>query len=122
MLQITASHSAACALFSWVSEPGDAPVLPQPTHSNKHALDGLLPWVALADGLSSLSPLAPDEIIRPTGKLAEQLEHIPPGSGVKSPGKVETTRPGGHWGYKQGAFVTDPSLPARTVTASAQQD
>jgi DNA (cytosine-5)-methyltransferase 1 len=31
-------------------------------------------------------------------------------------------RPGGHWGYKQGAFVADQQLPARTVTANSQQD
>ena len=37
-------------------------------------------------------------------------------------GKPEATRPGGHWGYKQGAFVADLSLPARTVTAGTQQD
>lgn len=30
-------------------------------------------------------------------------------------------RPSGHWGYKQGAFIADPTLPARTVTANAQQ-
>lgn len=101
---------------------GDAPILPHPTHSGKHTLDGLKPWVTLAHGLSALSPLEQDEIIRPTGKLADQLADIAPGSGVKSPGKTETTRPGGHWGYKQGAFVTDPRVPARTVTASAQQD
>jgi DNA (cytosine-5)-methyltransferase 1 len=47
---------------------------------------------------------------------------LAPGSGVKSPGKKETTRPGGHWGYKQGAFISDTNLAARTVTASAQQD
>jgi DNA (cytosine-5)-methyltransferase 1 len=66
--------------------------------------------------------LAADEIIRPGSKLAEQLNELRPGSGVKSPGKRESTRPGGHWGYKQGAFIADPSLPARTVTANAQQD
>jgi hypothetical protein len=83
---------------------------------------GVKPWVSLADGLKAVAPLAIDEIIRPMGKLAEDLVQVAPGSGVKSPGKAETTRPGGHWGYKQGAFVADPSLPARTVTASAQQD
>jgi DNA (cytosine-5)-methyltransferase 1 len=51
-----------------------------------------------------------------------ELGNIRPGSGVKSPGKAEATRPGGHWGYKQGAFVADLSLPARTITANSQQD
>jgi DNA (cytosine-5)-methyltransferase 1 len=54
--------------------------------------------------------------------MAEELAGISPGSGVKSPGKAERTRPNGHWGYKQGAFVADPMQAARTVTASAQQD
>jgi DNA (cytosine-5)-methyltransferase 1 len=54
--------------------------------------------------------------------LSSQLARIPDGSGVKSPGKKETTRPGGHWGYKQGAFIADKTIPARTVTASSQQD
>ena len=51
-----------------------------------------------------------------------QLKDIPDGSGVKSPGKKEATRPGGHWGYKQGAFIADQNRAARTVTANSQQD
>ena len=35
---------------------------------------------------------------------------------------MESTRPGGHWGYKQGAFLANLDRPGRTVTASAQQD
>jgi DNA (cytosine-5)-methyltransferase 1 len=54
--------------------------------------------------------------------MAEELKDIPPGSGVKSQGKKERTRPGGHWGYKQGGFIADPNLPSRTITASGQQD
>lgn len=100
---------------------GDAPPLPVATHA-KDATDGLRPWVSLGDCLRIVAPLDQDEIIRPSGKLAAELALVPPGSGVKSPGKTETTRPGGHWGYKQGAFVADPTLPARTVTANAQQD
>ncbi len=100
---------------------GDRPLLPEPTHS-KHVESGKLPWVTLGQCIGELSPLTEDEVIRPSGKLAIELAHINPGSGVKSPGKPEATRPGGHWGYKQGAFVADPALPARTVTANAQQD
>jgi DNA (cytosine-5)-methyltransferase 1 len=69
-----------------------------------------------------LKRLEADEIIRPSGRLASELALLRPGAGVKSPGKAETTRPSGHWGYKQGAFVADFELPARTVTANAQQD
>lgn len=100
---------------------GDVPPLPIATHA-KEPGHGLKPWVPLTDCLRTVPPLAPDEIIRPSGKLAQELALVPPGSGVKSPGKAETTRPGGHWGYKQGAFVADLAVPARTVTASAQQD
>ncbi len=101
---------------------GDPPPLPNPTHSKSANLTGLLPWRALGDCLFELDPPTAAEIIRPTGKLANELEAISPGSGVKSPGKREATRPGGHWGYKQGAFVADLALPGRTVTANAQQD
>jgi len=100
---------------------GDEPPVPTATH-NERGEDGKAAWISMETALASLSPLEADEIIRPSGKLAVELEAIPPGSGVKSPGKRETTRPGGHWGYKQGAFVADPRRAARTVTANAQQD
>lgn len=98
---------------------GDAPTMPTPTHG-----DGLggNRWVSLADCLAGIEPVDGDEIIRATGKMALDLAHLPPGTGAKSPGKCETTRPGGHWGYKQGAFIADPRLAARTVTANPQQD
>ena len=100
---------------------GDMPPFPVATHS-KDPHGKLTPWMSLGECLRSVSPLSDDEVIRPTGNLAQELALVPPGSGVKSPGKAETTRPGGHWGYKQGAFVADLAVPARTVTASAQQD
>ena len=101
---------------------GDTPRMPDPTHAKVVGLDGLRPWRTLGGCLSELDPPTADEVMRPTGKLAIELAAIRPGSGVKSPGKREATRPGGHWGYKQGAFVADLALPARTVTANAQQD
>lgn len=100
---------------------GDEPPIPDASHSEGDE-PGLASWVSMAEALAALKPLEADEIIRPSGKLASELEKIPAGSGVKSPGKRETTRPGGHWGYKQGAFVADLKRPARTVTANAQQD
>jgi DNA (cytosine-5)-methyltransferase 1 len=99
---------------------GDPPPLPHATHT-KDGADGRR-WRTLGECLSEIAPPTDDEIIRPSGKLAEELAALRPGSGVKSPGKRETTRPGGHWGYKQGAFVADLERPARTVTANAQQD
>ena len=108
-------------LFIIAYRNGDNFRLPEPTHSKSPEV-GKRNWVSMRKCLSSIRTLSDDEIIRPTGKLAADLVGIRPGSGVKSPGKAETTRPGGHWGYKQGAFVADMSLPARTVTASTAQD
>lgn len=102
---------------------GDTPSFPKPTHSRiSDPASGCARWVTLGECLAQLAPLTEDEVIRPSGKLALELAGVPPGSGVKSPGRTENTRPGGHWGYKQGAFVADLSLAARTVTASGQQD
>jgi DNA (cytosine-5)-methyltransferase 1 len=109
-------------LFVVGFQSGDAPPFPIPTHSKEPGLTGEAPWVTLGQALAKVSKLGPDEIFKPTGKLAKELADICPGSGVKSPGKSERTRPNGHWGYKQGAFVADPEQSARTVTANAQQD
>jgi DNA (cytosine-5)-methyltransferase 1 len=98
---------------------GDLPSVPKPTHTEGAAEQG---WLSLERCLGTIGPLSEDEIIRPTGKMALDLAHLPPGTGAKSPGKRESTRPGGHWGYKQGAFIADLNLPARTVTANPQQD
>lgn len=100
------------------------PKFPTPTHQ-KDCGDTLRlakPWRTLDEVLESVAPLADHEIIRPSGKMAERLKGLKPGQGAKSAGKKESTRPGGHWGYLQGGFVADPDLPARTVTASPQQD
>lgn len=100
---------------------GDEPPIPTGSHSEGGQPEQAS-WVSMSEALGAIVPVEADEIIRPSGKLAFELESIPAGSGVKSPGKRETTRPGGHWGYKQGAFVADLKRPARTVTANAQQD
>lgn len=100
---------------------GDVPVFPDPTHVRDRA-NGASAWVSLGEALATVEPLSQDEIIVPTGKMAIDLADVPAGSGVKSMGKAERTRPGGHWGYKQGAFVADLTRSARTVTAGAQQD
>lgn len=112
-------------LFLLGFRAGDPPPFPAATHAKTVdllAAAGRLPWVTLGEALRGLGPLSPDEVIRPNPTLAAQLEAVRPGQGVKSPGKREATRPGGHWGYKQGAFVADLEQPARTVTANAQQD
>jgi DNA (cytosine-5)-methyltransferase 1 len=96
---------------------GDEPDFPGATHGEAGR-----DWLILRDCVGTIDQVSDAEIIRPSGKMAEELKAIRPGSGVKSPGKKEATRPGGHWGYKQGAFVADLDRPARTVTASSQQD
>lgn len=107
---------------------GDEPQFPEPSHRKAGAEAPLLgsndlpAWVSLDEALSRIDPVRESEVIRPSGKMAEELRDLPPGTGAKSMGKTEATRPGGHWGYKQGAFVTDPRVPARTVTAGPQQD
>lgn len=102
---------------------GDNFVFPAPTHSKEPDREpGLAPWLTLAEVLDTIAPPLESEVIHPSGLLSHQMRNLKSGTGVKSPGKQETTRPGGHWGYKQGAFVTDPAKSARTVTASAQQD
>jgi len=104
---------------------GPVPEFPEPTHGERvaHALFGpTLPWVTLAEFLASQPP--PDEIdvVRPSAALAAGLRGVPDGCGLRSAGAREETRPGGHWGYRQGTFVADPRRPARTVTASVSQD
>jgi DNA (cytosine-5)-methyltransferase 1 len=93
--------------------------MPVPTFGKS---GGQRPWRTLRSCIEVLNPLSQEEIIRPSGKMASDLAGLRPGTGAKSAGKVETTRPGGHWGYKQGAFIADLDVPARTVTASSQQD
>ncbi len=100
---------------------GDTAAFPAATHAA--LATGMLPaWITLGECLATIDAPREDEIQRPTGKMAADLAGLPPGTGAKSPGKRESTRPGGHWGYKQGAFIADLQLPARTVTASSQQD
>ena len=108
-------------LFVIAHRTGDCPEFPKQTHAREPD-NGQSEWVSLEHCLSSVQSVAEDEIICPTPRLAAELAQISPGSGVKSPGKAEATRPGGHWGYKQGAFIADLSVPARTVTASTAQD
>lgn len=101
------------------------PSFPEPTHARdpeQFPDQERKPWVTLAEFLESCPEPDREDVVRPTASLAKQLQSLPLGSGLKSPGAKETTRPGGHWGYRQGTFVADPSLPARTVTGATGQD
>ncbi|MEI8095314.1 MAG: DNA cytosine methyltransferase [Spirochaetales bacterium] len=103
------------------SREGTAPLFPAPTHSKDGGLL-TLPWNSLASLLKVYAEADETQFVFPTRVLAKQFESIPNGSGLKSPGKAEATRPNGHWGYRQGTFISDLELPARTVTGSQSQD
>lgn len=112
-------------LFMIGVRAGTLPDWPQATHAelpDETLFGERKPWVTLAEFLSGRAVPGSDEVIRPSAQLAAQLERLPSGTGLKTPGPREATRPGGHWGYKQGTFIADPNKPARTVTASATQD
>jgi DNA (cytosine-5)-methyltransferase 1 len=112
--------------FVYGVDSGRPPALPMSTHGRLPAQSGLferkLPWNTLGDYLKTHADHNTDHWVRPTLKLERELRDLPVGSGLKSAGLVETTRPGGHWGYRQGTFIADPKLPARTVTGSSSQD
>ena len=99
------------------------PALPLPTHARRPSDDATLkPWISLGEFLAGRPDPAADDIVRPSALLASLLAGLPDGTGLKSPGRAEPTRPGGHWGYKQGTFIANQELPARTVTGASTQD
>ena len=79
-------------------------------------------WKTLGDFLELNADNDVCNWVRPTPELAESLKDIDEGKGLRSLGRVEATRPGGHWGYRQGTFIADLKKPARTVTGSSSQD
>ena len=103
------------------SSKGIAPEIPPPSNSKKPDLfdSG---WRSLKEFLQLNADTDSAEYVFPTDKLLRELRDLPNGSGLKSKGRVEPTRPGGHWGYRQGTFIADLELPARTVTGSSSQD
>ncbi len=112
-------------MFMLAARQKPLPVIPEATHSEDPAptlFGGTKPWVTLGEFLAQQAAPAEEDIDLPSPRLQELLADVAPGSGLKSAGAREATRPGGHWGYKQGTFMADPSRPARTVTAAATQD
>ena len=110
-------------LFMLATSSTVLPSFPPLTHAETpEPMFGTRPWCTLGEFLEAAPVADANEIELPSDKLAPLLEALGPGLGLKSPGAREATRPGGHWGYKQGTFVADPTKPARTVTASATQD
>ncbi len=104
---------------------GVAPEFPETTHVAPTAKGrGLfeLPWRTLREFLAESADTNAANYVFPTAVLEAQLAELPNGTGLKSRGVAEPTRPGGHWGYRQGTFIADLELPARTVTGSGSQD
>ena len=104
-----------------------APEFPRPTHAvapvdSLFEPERLKKWVTLGDYLAQNADTNRAHWILPTAKLAQALSALPDGKGLRSRGVAEATRPGGHWGYRQGTFIADQTKPARTVTGSSSQD
>ncbi|MHC1701859.1 MAG: DNA cytosine methyltransferase [Humidesulfovibrio sp.] len=115
------SYQRRVRCFIIGSRNGEPPLFPHPSFDKVAGLLGGK-WKTLGDFLSRYADTVAANFTYPTEALMEQLKDIPSGSGIKSPGKAEATRPGGHWGYRQGTFIADLGTPARTVTGSASQD
>jgi DNA (cytosine-5)-methyltransferase 1 len=115
------SYQRRVRCFILGSRNGKAPIFPEAEFYKNAGLFGSK-WRTLEDFLSEHSDKNEANFTYPSELLATQLNEIADGSGIKSPGRVERTRPGGHWGYRQGTFISDLRLPARTVTGSASQD
>lgn len=112
-------------LFMVASRCDRLPEFPEPTHAETPVpslLGTRAPWRTLGDSLAGRPPPSEEDTVRPTPRLARSLDGVPCGSGLRSAGAREATRPGGHWGYRQGTFIADPDSPARTVTAASTQD
>ena len=60
--------------------------------------------------------------MRPSGPRSHDLCALQPGKGLRTPGRTEANRPGGHWGYRQDSFLADLTLPARTIRAATTPD
>jgi DNA (cytosine-5)-methyltransferase 1 len=112
-------------LFMMATRCTALPQFPEPTHAanpEQHLFGGSERWITLGEFLKSKPSPPESELVRPSAALAQALATVPEGSGLRSAGAREATRPGGHWGYRQGTFIADRFLPARTVTGSASQD
>lgn len=97
------------------------PGFPTPSHSRDPST-GLLPWVSLAEVLKEQGEPDPSDVVRPTGARAPLLEELTPGTGIRTGGQVMANRPGGHWGYRQDAFLADLTIPSRTIRAASTPD
>jgi DNA (cytosine-5)-methyltransferase 1 len=112
-------------LFLVASSDHRLPEFPLPTHQaldEMTLLESRKAWVSMGELLATLPQPDPEEIVRPKGDRARQLTALRPGTGLRTEGRVESNRPGGHWGYRQDCFVADLSLPSRTIRAATTPD
>lgn len=108
-------------LFLIATEAHALPAFPASTHSK----DGgylLLPWQTLGEVLETLPRPDEADVVRPSGKRADELRSLAPGTGLRTGGRIMANRPGGQWGYRQDSFVASLDLPARTVRAASTPD
>ena len=115
------SYQRRVRCFIIGSSKGIAPTYPVSSHSKEESLF-TNSWKSLEEFLILNADSNEGNYTYPTEALAQQLQNLPNGTGLKSIGKAEKTRPGGHWGYRQGTFIANLTLPARTVTGSSSQD
>lgn len=101
------------------------PAFPEPTHARGEDLDLFSmrkSWVDLRSFIEDLPFPAQADIVRPSQEKEAELSALRPGTGLKTAGRTESNRPGGHWGYRQDSFVADLNLPSRTIRAAATPD
>ena len=108
-------------LFMIGSRNERLPQFPLPTHSR----DGLLTvsqWITLGDFWATYPHPKAQHIVRPNARRAAALDRLTPGTGLRTHGIVEASRPGGHWGYRQDHFVADMNVPSRTIRTASTPD
>jgi len=112
-------------LFMMASDTHALPAFPEPTR--QRSIPAMLdrecePWVSLGEFLNGLPRPAPAEVMLANEQRGAELAALVPGTGLRTRGRVENNRPGGHWGYRQDFFLADPALPARTIRAAGTPD
>ncbi|MGH3664586.1 MAG: DNA cytosine methyltransferase, partial [Egibacteraceae bacterium] len=112
-------------LFVFATTDRPLPGFPEPTHArDPDGLPGVArkPWVTLEEFLAEQPVPDAVDVVRPSGRRIRELGALTPGTGLRTGGRVEANRPGGHWGYRQDCFLADLGLPARTIRAASTPD
>jgi DNA (cytosine-5)-methyltransferase 1 len=101
------------------------PFFPDSTHARHEDLDLFAirkSWVDLGSFINELPTPDPKDFVRPAESREVELSALSPGTGLRTAGRTENNRPGGHWGYRQDSFLADLSLPSRTIRAASTPD